>query len=562
MKKWHRIGICLLLTVCLLMLPACKKSQPATETTGAAKETTGAANTPTAAPPASTPAETPEETQTDPIELYKDQYPEFFGVPGEHGLVVYILQTEQNDYRCNLLPYSDTGYPDSVLNETDKYTADLAVMRAIVNYYIENDEVRQSQVYIRGIQTDYVKRTYGNLVLRFYNKHLEALFWASDVLFNYGTPEALCFMDIDNDGFEEECAVFSCTSYHRNDFIMIACENGKLEYFNHFIKPFDFAEFDRDDKGNLVLYGWDAEYENGSYTFPKEPYYIQVGTYDGNIVLTCPNLEVAYYYGDQGLDSEYAPELDDLSDPQLPEQIAAYKFRYPQCFNLLTKNGLSVYVWHHSSGIQSGYYCTLLPGQEQPKEPNNLSWHAVPIEAMRQIVAYYIESGAVTKEQVTVRGVLPADGKTSYGKYADPFYFNDMTAHFWASDVLFNYKQHLYTLAVFDIDGDGVLEECAVFSGVTSGVGDFIMIACQDGKPEYFGHFNHPFTFAEFRTDDTGKTVLLGWDTKAIPGGSVLADEPYYINIGVSEGNIILTSDDVRISNYGGQGLDSELAPK
>ena len=484
MKKWHRIGICLLLTVCLLVLPACKKSQPATETTGTAIAPTDAptGTTATAAPPANTPDKTPEETQPDPIELYMEQYPEFFGVPGEHGLAVYILQTGQNDYRCNLLPYSDTGYPDSVLNETDEYTVDLAVMRQIVNYYIENDEVRQSQVRIYGVQTDYVKNTYDNLFHRFHWQHIEALFWASDVLFHYGTPEARCLMDIDDDGFKEECVIFQSTSYHGNDFIMIACENGTPEYVNHFTKPFDFAEFNRDDTGNLVLCGWDTEYINGSYKFPEKPHYIQVGTSDGNITLTCDTVTIDYY-GKQGLASESAPKPEVLSDPEMPEQMAAYKYQYPQCFDLPTENGLSVYVWHNHSGLQSGYHCTLLPGNQQ-EEPNKQDWRSVPIKAMRDIVAYYIESGAVAKEQVAVRGVLPADGKTIYGQYADPFYFNDMTAHFWASDVLFNYKQHLYVLDVFDIDGDGVLEECAVFSGITYGVGDFIMIACQDGKPE------------------------------------------------------------------------------
>lgn len=586
MKKWQRIGICLVLAVSLLVLPACKKTQPATETTGAAKETTGAANTPstpTAAPPASTPAETPEETQPDPIELYMEQYPEFFGISTEYGLTVYIMLTQEYTYRCRLLPTMEWGYSQEDLKDESQYTADIKAMRDIVAHYIDSGAITEGQLTVKGVLTAYGQQLFS--VTDFFYTHVEAQFRASDALYNYGHIDDLAYLDIDDDGISEECAIFPSYTPGVGDFVMIACENGVPEYCNRFYQPFTFAQFGPNEEGKTVLHGWKLNRDGDHSRLPKEPYYIDVSVSDGNITLSCE--DVAFNYcGEQGLQADYAPKPD-APEITLPEQIAAYRSQYPQCFNLSAENGLEVYVWHRHA---VGYLCGLLPARERPytqSELDTLDWRGVPMEVMRKIVRYYIDSGAVTKEQVTVRGVqLPS--QTLYDRKVTDYFHQQVAYAFWAEEPIFNYTKYSTTIGIdkevvyisggtilglstFDIDGDGVQEQVALFPGRWSSIRCMELMVCQDGVVEYWNEFEyHEDWHLALEETVQGRARLVCTELDRIKEGNttktVFSDRKHYFDLGVVDGNIviiILPGDTVQPFTYHGeQGVDAIPWPK
>ena len=107
--------------------------------------------------------------------------------------------------------------------------------------------------------------------------------------------------------------------------------------------------------------------------------------------------------------------------------------------------------------------------------------------------------------------------------------------------------------AVFDIDGDGKEEQCALRPGPTSGLFTFILLAYEDGKLEYFNIYNGIYGELSFVTTAKGTKLHL------LPQ---LESEPIIYSFHVKDGNIVLTSDDQTVEYWGEQGIHSPYAPK
>ena len=106
--------------------------------------------------------------------------------------------------------------------------------------------------------------------------------------------------------------------------------------------------------------------------------------------------------------------------------------------------------------------------------------------------------------------------------------------------------------ATFDIDGDGKDEQCALSAGPTSGLFTFIFSVSENGNLEYFNIFNSPYTELKFIKNAEGKMLLVGKS----------GEKTCYMGMDISDGNIVLSSDEQEVSYWGEQGLNSPYAPK
>lgn len=119
-----------------------------------------------------------------------------------------------------------------------------------------------------------------------------------------------------------------------------------------------------------------------------------------------------------------------------------------------------------------------------------------------------------------------------------------------------NTDRQLYTVVIdsadFDIDGDGIKEQCYLRYGPTSGLFTFIFSAAENGRLEYFNIFYSPYTDLSFEENKDGKMMLIGKNK----------DVNCYMGIDVSDGNIVISSDEQDVYYWGEQGLNSPYAHK
>ena len=106
--------------------------------------------------------------------------------------------------------------------------------------------------------------------------------------------------------------------------------------------------------------------------------------------------------------------------------------------------------------------------------------------------------------------------------------------------------------ANFDIDGDGKEEQSSLSAGPTSGLFTFIFSVSENGNLEYFNIFNSPYTELQFEKNAEGRMMLFGKS----------GEKTCYMGIDISDGKIVLSSDEQEVSYWGEQGLNSPYAPK
>ena len=108
--------------------------------------------------------------------------------------------------------------------------------------------------------------------------------------------------DIDGDGINEYCILGYGPTSGLFTVTFSAYENGHLEYFNIFNSDVSDIQFGADKDGKTVIKGQVfADYDNQAYAT------YEISIKDGNIVLGSGDSMIAYW-GEQGLDSPYAPK--------------------------------------------------------------------------------------------------------------------------------------------------------------------------------------------------------------------------------------------------------------
>ncbi len=106
---------------------------------------------------------------------------------------------------------------------------------------------------------------------------------------------------------------------------------------------------------------------------------------------------------------------------------------------------------------------------------------------------------------------------------------------------------------VFDIDGDGVEEECLIFPGPTSGIFTYVLMAFENGSPEYFNVYWVRHCLVSFTEDEP---IRL----KGTPHPNDEDQTVHYYDISIDEGNICLSENGEALTYYEEQGLNSPLA--
>ena len=257
-------------------------------------------------------------------------------------------------------------------------------------------------------------------------------------------------------------------------------------------------------------------------------------------------------------DDEVNTEIktDAHTDTNTSIDISELKAKYPTYFNLDKTKGLTVYVWQMSA---NSYYCGLLPNSDighTELEIFRLHFSSTSIDEMRSIVTYYYPNN--TQKYVTICPIIMPISSYTYN--IDDKYIHKINELFWGKEIVYQMPTYeiVFDSVSFDIDGDGIKEDCSLGYGPTSGIDTFTFSVYENGELEYFNIFaSLGVSNIHFNTNENGQVQLCGTQF-------VNENEPYtrYMSLAILDGNVSIFSDEQDISYWGEQGIDSPFAPK
>ena len=237
---------------------------------------------------------------------------------------------------------------------------------------------------------------------------------------------------------------------------------------------------------------------------------------------------------------------DGSSNVIVSTTIDGLKVKYPQFFNVSTDGGLTVYIWQMSA---NNYSCYLANTSMEAISDNSFAYDVgASIAEMRAILATY----DIDQKDISIHPVR--NPLSSYYYEINDAYRSKVKEMFWATIPLADSSQYspIIDTATFDIDGDGKEEQCALSAGPTSGLFTFIFSVSENGNLEYFNIFNSPYTELQFEKNAEGIMMLVGKN----------GEKNCYMGMDISDGNVVISSDEQEISYWGEQGLNSPYAPK
>lgn len=248
--------------------------------------------------------------------------------------------------------------------------------------------------------------------------------------------------------------------------------------------------------------------------------------------------------------------IETSTDTNNAIDINQLKTKYPTYFNLDTTKGLTVYIWQMSA---DSYYCGLLPNSDighTELELFRLHLSSTSIDEMRSIVTYYYPYN--TQKYVTVCPIIMPI--SSYTYTIDDNYIHQINELFWGKEIVYQMPTYEKTFdyASFDIDNDGIIEECSLGYGPTSGIYTFTFSVYENRELEYFNIFASFGAYdIHFDTNEDGQVQLCGTHFSN-------DSEPYtrYMSMAILDGNVSIFSDEQDITYWGEQGIDSPFAPK
>ena len=220
--------------------------------------------------------------------------------------------------------------------------------------------------------------------------------------------------------------------------------------------------------------------------------------------------------------------------------------KYPQFFNVSTDGGLTVYIWQMS---KDNYSCYLANTSMEAISDNSFAYDVgATIAEMRGILTTY----DIERKDITVQPVI--NPLSSYYYEIDDTYKTNIEKLFWSTVPYVDSYQYspIIDTATFDIDGDGKDEQCTLSAGPTSGLFTFVFSVSENGELEYFNIFNSAAMNLHFEKNAEGIMILVG----------KVGDKTRYMGMDVSDGNIVISSDEQDIFYWGEQGINSPYAPK
>ena len=149
---------------------------------------------------------------------------------------------------------------------------------------------------------------------------------------------------------------------------------------------------------------------------------------------------------------------------------------------------------------------------------------------------------------------------SSYTYNIDDKYIHKINELFWGKEIVYQMPTYeiVFDSVSFDIDGDGIKEDCSLGYGPTSGIDTFTFSVYENGELEYFNIFaSLGVSNIHFNTNENRQVQLCGTQF-------INENEPYtrYMSLAILDGNVSIFSDEQDISYCGEQGIDSPFAPK
>ena len=265
-----------------------------------------------------------------------------------------------------------------------------------------------------------------------------------------------------------------------------------------------------------------------------------------------------WYLHSKALDMRYSKEQSAWCDHAAKEYFAEFganksekvnvipvleklREKFPMYFDLGDFKGLEVYIWQMS---ETTYYCGVLPGLNRvytDEELWELHKHPATIEEMQAIIGSY----NIPRSNVLIVPIqMP---HSSYAYTIDDNYRQFINELFWGEYGMPNYYQPYsrFDEAIFDIDGDGKTEHCALHYGPTYDICTIALVVEDEYANMY--HFQHGELYF---TQTKNGTVL-----RLIPSIDEAAVIDYTFSI--RDGNIVLTDNyGYEAEYYGWQGLE------
>ncbi len=229
------------------------------------------------------------------LNVLQSKYPEFFDVPTDGGLTVYVWQMSKESYRCHLANTNIEALSDNSFAFTEGAT--LEEMRVILSFY---HSVKREDITIQPVNNPL--SSYHYEIDDAYREKIKQLFWKGIEEPRYNTMIlSTATFDIDGDGKEELCelhpgptsGVFTLSLYVWEQ----KAGESTLEYYNTYFLPVSLKEtFVKTEDGFRL------QTTTGGNPPLVTEYAFKVR--DGNIVLTTNGKE-ADFWGDQSPNSPF-----------------------------------------------------------------------------------------------------------------------------------------------------------------------------------------------------------------------------------------------------------------
>ena len=220
--------------------------------------------------------------------------------------------------------------------------------------------------------------------------------------------------------------------------------------------------------------------------------------------------------------------------------VAQLKSKHPVFFSLDTSKGLSVYIWQMAA---NSYSCAIFEGKTTVIPAIKFTgMKSVSIREARLITDYY----GLDRDSITVRPIAAPHSS----------YFHEMTKEYTQrlQDMFFSIPEKSITVdpqrtidhILFDVDSDGIDENCYLTYGFTSGIFSFCIEILEEGK-EYA--YDYCQTFSGCHGDISFLKNDNGIRLKLVPS---LSDDVLLFDIICNGGSLTLQADENNVKDkYG-----------
>ena len=221
--------------------------------------------------------------------------------------------------------------------------------------------------------------------------------------------------------------------------------------------------------------------------------------------------------------------------------VAELKEKYPHFFGLSAENGLTVCFWEVDD---RDYRCYLVSTDMAALIDNSFAYTEQESASNSEILRI-LDSYDISWQAVSVQPVI--NPLSEYAYTLDDEHKEDMIGSFWfqAHSQAYNQLFPPYDTVIFDIDNDGILEECILNDGGTSGIFSFTINVWQldQEKIEYYYWLTGPYGDLSFEETDSGVKLR-----------HMIAANTCDYAIGIRDGSLVLVAEEaaeVYKANYG-----------